>query len=74
VSAYLQDGKVVRANTYQETFETSMRVFIDQLQTRVEPVVIQTPSQIAFDACRHRFDDLMQRYDHWKQTQGTRPG
>ncbi|KAF9898752.1 hypothetical protein EC991_010433, partial [Linnemannia zychae] len=73
VSAYLQDDKVVAKNTQQETFKTSMRVFVDQLQTRLEPVVIQTPSQTIFDACQHRYDDLMQRYDRWKQTQGHTP-
>jgi hypothetical protein len=72
VSAYLRDGKVVTRNTQQETFEASMRVFIDQLQTRIEPVVVQMPSQVVFDACQQRFEDLMQRYNHWKQTRGTK--
>lgn len=71
VSAYLRDGKVVTRNTQQETFEASMRVFIDQLQTRIEPVVFQMPSQVVFDACRQRFEDLMQRYNLRKQTRGT---
>ncbi|KAG9063258.1 hypothetical protein KI688_004862 [Linnemannia hyalina] len=71
VSAYLRDGKVVTRNTQQGTFEASMRVFIDQLQTRIEPVVFQMPSQVVFDACRQRFEDLMQRYNLRKQPRGT---
>ncbi|KAF9546941.1 hypothetical protein EC957_009106 [Mortierella hygrophila] len=35
-------------NTQQETFEASMRAFVDQLQTRIEPVVFQMPSQVVF--------------------------
>jgi len=71
VSAYLQDDKVVTRNTQEETFETSMRVFVDQLQTRIEPAVVQTSSQVVFDVCQQRFEDLLQRYNHWKQTRGT---
>ncbi|KAK3810547.1 MAG: hypothetical protein J3R72DRAFT_78830 [Linnemannia gamsii] len=72
VSAYLRDDKVVTRNTEQETFETSMRVFIDKLQTRIEPVVVQMPSQVAFDACQQHFEDLMQKYNQWKRTRGTK--
>ncbi|KAK3813748.1 MAG: hypothetical protein J3R72DRAFT_462078 [Linnemannia gamsii] len=72
VSAYLRDGKVVTRNTEQETFETSMRLFIDELQTRIELVVVQMPSQVAFDACQQHFEDLMQKYNQWKQTRGAK--
>ncbi|KAF9129861.1 hypothetical protein BGX30_013727 [Mortierella sp. GBA39] len=71
VSAYLRDGKVVTRSTQQETFKASMRAFIDQLQTRMEPVVFQMPSQVVFDACQQRSEDLMQRYNLRKQTRGT---
>ena len=74
MSAYLRDGKVVTRNMQQKTFETSMRVFIDQLQTRIELAVVQIPSQVGFDAYQRRFKDLMERYSHRKQTRGTISG
>ncbi|KAG0349941.1 hypothetical protein BGX24_008283, partial [Mortierella sp. AD032] len=42
VATYLSDSKVMSRNERQETFQNSMRVFIDMVQT---PVMMQAPTE-----------------------------
>ncbi|KAK3813606.1 MAG: hypothetical protein J3R72DRAFT_61852 [Linnemannia gamsii] len=42
VATYLSDSKVLSRNEQQETFQNSMRVFIDMVQT---PVMMQAPTE-----------------------------
>ncbi|KAF9104163.1 hypothetical protein BGX30_009089, partial [Mortierella sp. GBA39] len=67
VTAYLSHSQVIGKNTQDETFESSIRVFILLQQRQVEPVVLRPPSQQIFDVLQERFKDLCVKHESRKR-------
>ncbi|KAG0352015.1 hypothetical protein BGX24_007729, partial [Mortierella sp. AD032] len=67
VRAYLRDGSVITRNAEQETFETSIQVFVDLRQTQVENSDLPSTAHATFLSLQHRFATLSQRHDAMKR-------
>ncbi|KAG0195417.1 hypothetical protein BGX28_001460, partial [Mortierella sp. GBA30] len=64
VKHYLAHDQVVRKNTLQEAFTTSLKVFVDLSQTPLEssPLVLPGQTAMIYNYLRDKFDGLTQWY------------
>lgn len=67
VTAYLGHITVSTKNTTGETFNVSLRVFVDMKQTPIDPQYASTPD-LSFNDLLMRFEDLCSLYEQVKKS------